>query len=108
MNDRGALVRRLGVDFDREFVSLRIKTFVISLTHDTGYAPQPLRSAKSLNIFVQNLIRLWRRRGGRVGNLQFIRVVGRRSAVLLGQTRRDLGPRVATMTGVAGHHPFSA
>src|SRR6266704_4021987 len=101
MNDRGALIRGLGIDLHGELIALRIETLVSPFTGEAGDARQPLCAAESLNIFVQNLIRRWRSRSRRCGNLHLIWIIGRRGAVLLCQTGCDLRPGVGGMAGEA-------
>src|SRR5207302_2589433 len=63
-----------------------------------------LRATESLNIFVENVVRVSLRVGR---NFDFVRIL-RRSAVLHNQTRNDLGTQVATMARVARHRTDSS
>src|ERR1700676_1803306 len=104
MSNGGTLTRSFGIDFDRHLGIGRVVAGVGPLGNIGGEICEPLHPAEGLDVPIQNLI--GGRRTGRkslLRTLDFIWIVGRRSAVLLSETWGNFGAIAVTMARITGH-----
>src|SRR5882762_6159374 len=107
MIGHGSLIRSFGKNFRRDLLKICVEPSVSSFRGKAAQLGQLLCSTDGLNKLVKNLLGGGRRVGSPRKHLNSIRIFRRRSPVLLGETRRDLGALEAAMAGITGHHPHS-
>src|SRR5215470_9931274 len=105
MDDSGATIRCCRKYLDRHFHAARIVAFVRTFGGEVFQSSDSLRSADSLNVFVEDGLDRGRLRDRKL--LNFVRIF-ERFAVLQRQAGRNFGFRVTSMARVTSDQGLSA
>src|SRR5437879_10891767 len=108
MDDGGPQPRRFGIDFRRCLGEIRVVPGVASAGGKAGEPGKALFSADGLDVLIQDLLGGGRLGIGLLGNFDVIGIAVGRSAVLLGETRREPRRHVGAMAGIAGDGAHAA